>query len=599
MGVDLGGYSVQDAKAALTEQFNKYAQTDVVLRYGGKEWRTTPGALGVRFDADATVRQALQIGRSGGLPDQIGGQLASLRDGRTVSPVLTTDPERQAAVVNNLAREIDRPMINASLVTHPDGTIEMTASQIGRKLDTQDTLRRVKNALGVLPPVTTIDLPVTETPPRVVEAQLAAAKETAERILSSSLTLTAGSESLTFDRKQLTSMLSFRQEGDKTVAELDEKPLTEAVTQMAKKINRKPIDAKFRFTGGKVELVSESRDGVTVEVGPSVQLIRERSLTDQRTVALVTSVQPPKYASSDLANIVIKDKITEAATVYGDTGAERQYNLRLATSRLNGNVVPPGETFSFNAALGPTTLADGYKMAWGIISTPNGHETVPSEAGGICQVATTLFQATLWAGLKIDQRTEHIYWIPRYGKPPLGKTGLDATVDGSGSPDTLDFKFTNNTPNWLAIEARTDAMNLYFAIWGVKPDWTVEVGEPVITKVVKTDPAVRRELDNTLKPGQEVWVETAQDGFHVSVQRIVRQGGKVIDTYSVDSDYRPAYNVVRYGPPATPSPTPTPGAAGAPSGAPPAAGAAPQPQVTPQPQPTATPQPQATPTPKR
>lgn len=590
LGVDVGGYSAPDAKAALSAQFAKHAQSDITLRSGSKEWRTTPGALGVRFDADATIRNALSVGRAGNFLQNYGEQLAVLRGGATVAPVLSSDVERQSAVTANLAREIDRPMVNASLVVRPDGGVELTASQIGRKLDVQETARRLERSLAALS-TASIDLPVTETPARVVEAQLTAAKDTAERILRSSMTVTYGSQTTVLDRAKLTSMLSFRQEGEKTIAELDAKELNTIVTKMAEKINRAPNDARFVFKGGKAQLTSDSQEGLTVDVAASVQAVTQQALTDQRTVQLAVVVNRPKWLSSDLAKIQLSDKIVEAGTVYGDTGAERQDNLRLAVSRIDGYVIPPGEIFSFNKALGPTALADGYKMAWGIVSTGSGHETVPSEAGGICQVSTTLFHAAFWAGLQIDQRTEHLYWIPRYGQLPLGRTGLDSTVDGSGSEDTLDFKFTNDTTGWLAIQGRVDGQRMYFALLGVKPTWQVEVSDPVITNIVKTNPTQQRVFDPGLKPGQTVWVETPQDGFDVSFTRTVREGGRILSQYVVKSHFAPAYNILRYGPEPVPTPTPTPTPVGT---------VTPGQQGTPGPTPSPLPaQPIATATPKR
>lgn len=579
LGVDVGGYSAAEAKAALSAQFAKYAQADMVLRYGDKEWRATPGALGIRFDVEGTVRKALAIGRGSNIVQSVGDQIAVLRGGATVPPVLSFDLERQSAVMANLSREIDRPMINASLVVRPDGVVELTASQIGRKLDPQETARRLERTLAALS-TASIELPVTETAPRVIEAQLIAAKDTAERILRSPITITYGSETTVLDRGKLTSMLRFRQEGEKTIAELDAKEITAVVSKMAEKIDRAPRDARFALKGGKVQLVSESVDGLTVDVAASVQAIIQQALTEQRTVQLAVVVKQPKWLSSDIAKIQLPDTLIEAATVYGDTGADRQHNLRLAVSRLDGHIIPPGERFSFNKALGPTTLADGYKMAWGIVSTGSGHDTVQSEAGGICQVSTTLFHAALWAGLQIDQRTEHLYWIARYGQPPLGRTGLDSTVDGSGSEDTLDFKFTNNTPNWLAIRGWVDGQKMYFALLGVKPNWQVEVSEPVITNVVKTDPTQRRVFDPELKPGQTVWVETPQDGFDSEVTRTVWEDGRVISRYVVKSHYRPAYNIVKYGP----EPPPTPTATSVPAGV-----GTPGPTPATQPTPTATP----------
>lgn len=559
MGQDIGGYSPEEAKAIISSQFSKYAQTEVVLRDGSKEWRTTPSALGARLDAEATIRQAMAVGRGGGL-GQLVEQFSILRSGHSVAPVVTFDQERQRAVLTALAKEINRPMVNASLVVRPEGEVDMVASQVGRKLDLEATMARVAAVLAGMSE-TQIELPVVETQPRVVEEQLNAAKETAMMILSGPLTVFYGDRSATLDREDLTAMLTFRDENGRSVAELDWGMLTAFVTEMAESINQEPVDARLKFVDGSIQVLSDSKDGLTVDVPASVEAISQRAMsTTDRRVQLVVEVQQPKVRSQDVAGLHLPDKLATAVTSDGDTGAERRHNVRLAVSRLNGVVVAPGDTYSFNKALGPTRLADGYKMGWGIIGTGDGqHETVPSEAGGICQVATTLFHAAFWSGLKIDQRTEHLYWIPRYGKPPLGLTGLDATVDGSGSPDTLDFKFTNNTGNYIAIESGYDTNDIYFTIWGVKPNWTVEVHDPVITNVVPADKTLVRILDESLAPGQRVWTEVAQDGFDVSIRRIVREGNRVIDDLTVSSHYRPARNVERYGPP-LPGTTPTPGA---------------------------------------
>src|SRR5947207_1158555 len=82
----------------------------------------------------------------------------------------------------------------------------------------------------------------------------------------------------------------------------------------------------------------------------------------------------------------------------------------------------PPEVFSFNEAVGPTTLATGFRVGYGITSNGDRPQTVPSVGGGICQVATTVFQAAFWAGLPFVERHYHLYWISRYGVAPSGRT---------------------------------------------------------------------------------------------------------------------------------------------------------------------------------
>src|SRR5438105_3133326 len=90
-----------------------------------------------------------------------------------------------------------------------------------------------------------------------------------------------------------------------------------------------------------------------------------------------------------------------------------------------------------------------------------GARTVPSVAGGICQVATTLFQRVFWSGFPLIERRWHLYWIPAYTS--RGVVGLDATVDEDAG---LDFRWSNPTDGYVLIQAATDETNVYFGLYG-------------------------------------------------------------------------------------------------------------------------------------
>jgi vancomycin resistance protein YoaR len=108
---------------------------------------------------------------------------------------------------------------------------------------------------------------------------------------------------------------------------------------------------------------------------------------------------------------------------------------------------------------------------------------VPSVAGGICQVATTLFQPVFWAGYQLEERWWHLYWTPAYTS--RGFVGLDATVD----PDAgLDLKWINPTPDYVLIQASATADKVTFRLYGRKSAWSVQVDEPVISNRIAPDP---------------------------------------------------------------------------------------------------------------
>ncbi|HYI16134.1 MAG TPA: VanW family protein, partial [Thermomicrobiales bacterium] len=195
--------------------------------------------------------------------------------------------------------------------------------------------------------------------------------------------------------------------------------------------------------------------------------------------------------------------------------------------------------------VGAVTYDNGYRTGYGIVGTSNGSiSTIPSVGGGICQVATTVFQSVFRSGMPIEERSWHLYWIPRYGQPPSGMKGLDATVDDAYG---LDFQFKNTTNDWLAFKSWTDGVNVHFELWGTNPGWEVQVGQPVITNHQTASQEMVYEQTDQLPTGQSVFVEHAEDGFTATIHRTVRKDGQVIEERDFVSSYAPARNVTLVG----------------------------------------------------
>ncbi len=148
----------------------------------------------------------------------------------------------------------------------------------------------------------------------------------------------------------------------------------------------------------------------------------------------------PKVTTAELSSKLFCDVLGSAQTPYkGKDTNNRNTNLAVACEAINGLVLLPGETFSYNDTLGERTKEAGYKEAPSYV----GGLTVDTLGGGICQVSSTLYYSTLFADLEINERTNHGYvsdYIPK---------GMDATVTWEGA----DFKFTNSTNYPIRIEA--------------------------------------------------------------------------------------------------------------------------------------------------
>ncbi|MBI2954869.1 MAG: VanW family protein [Chloroflexi bacterium] len=571
-GTLLGSITRQEASATLVQQADLYSRDELRLRDRNGEWLASVKDLGGRPNTEQVLGAAYKIGREGNLLQQLGDQLDALRSGRTVAlPIVTLDEDRTAAFLTGLAKEIDRPVIDARLVIDADLRANVQPSQVGRELDIPKAVRLVASLWASVPD-NPLDLPVEETPPGVMEADLEPSRAALNTMLAAPLTLRFENRAWTLSRQDIAKLLNvddYVKDPGSGLPKLDGERLIGYVRGMAQEIDQAPLKPRLAFNAGKVQTIREGRPGYQLDVDATVAAVKNQVATDSRTVALPVGVIQAAGLAADRATI--KELVASASTSYAGSLPERSYNIELAATKLNGVVVGPGEIFSFNEELGPMTLQAGFKWGWGITQSEGQVATVPSVAGGICQVSSTLFQAIFWAGYQIEERNWHLYWINRYGQPPTGLKGLDATVDQVYDANgkltyAIDLKFKNTTPNPILVEAKAAGGKLTFSLYSTKPGWVVKVDPPKIEDIVKADPTVVREVDPSLPPGKDVWVEAAEDGFKSTIVRTVIEDGKEPRVLRLISTYKPSRNVALVGPPlgaqstppSSPAPTPNP-----------------------------------------
>ena len=167
-------------------------------------------------------------------------------------------------------------------------------------------------------------------------------------------------------------------------------------------------------------------------------------------------------------------------TTYGGIPS-RLHNVALVAQLIDGALVAPGKTFSFNGTTGERTAEKGFEEAPVII---NG-ELQTGLGGGICQVSTTVFNAVYEAGLQIDERTNHALYISHY---PLGR---DATVN---YPD-LDLKFTNDTDHWLLLRTFVGSGSLTVNLYGTPQNRRVETTAQPLRGRRRSDDQARARSD--------------------------------------------------------------------------------------------------------
>jgi hypothetical protein len=227
----------------------------------------------------------------------------------------------------------------------------------------------------------------------------------------------------------------------------------------------------------------------------------------------------------------IASVVSSYTTTYGGTPG-RLNNVQLVAKLIDGTLIAPGQTFSFNGTTGERTAAKGFQEAPVII---NG-ELQNGLGGGICQVSTTVFNAAFEAGLPITARTNHALYISHY---PLGR---DATVN---YPD-LDLKFANDTSHWLLLRTFVGAGSLTVNLYGTPVNRRVE---STTDPLVETGPVPVKETDDpTLAKGKRVTDEFGSPPRQTSVHRLVYdQSGKLLYDNTWRSFYVGEPSLVRVG----------------------------------------------------
>lgn len=411
-GIDVGGMTKGEAVRAVKDAIgDSYAKTDMVVNLPGETLVLSPSDIGVSFDAKSAVAAAFSFGRTG-----------------------TAEEQREAfasAASGNYAVEL-LPYLNMN-TDKIRSALEEYASQYSGKY---------------VPSGYALDGEMPSLDPKSFD----------ENTPCQTLVLTVGTPGFCLDMDSVfqqilecynshTFVLNFNEDSpEATPAPLD-------------------LDAIFReVTIDPVEPVIDRKtfSSTTGSYGYTFDLAKAKSLVSKAgygdTLSVPMEYDPPKLVGDE---VYFQDVLGYCLTPHG-ANENRNANLRLACAALNGLVIQPGETISYNETLGERTAENGYKPA----PAYSGTNLVDSIGGGICQVSSTLYLASLFAELETVDRINHGY--PVNYIPP----GLDATVSW-GSPD-LKIKNDSHLPVKIVAEEADGFVKIW--IMGTElRDYTVKM----------------------------------------------------------------------------------------------------------------------------
>ena len=328
----------------------------------------------------------------------------------------------------------------------------------------------------------------------------------------------------------------------------NEEKISEFVKKVATAVNQNAKNATITRSGGSFT-IGQHAEGRIVDEEKLMKDLQDaiNELNPDAVVEADIVVSQPEITSEALANI--DSQLSVYTTNYSSSAAGRKYNVGLAASKINGAVIMPGETFSYNAEVGPVTAAAGFQNAGVFV----GNKVEEGIGGGLCQVSSTLYQAALHSNLEIAQRRNHSM-VVSYLKP-----GMDAVVYGP----YLDLKFTNTYANPIYISAYGDNSNLTIAVYGHKADmggYTYKIFSET-TSVIQ--PKTIEKEDPTKFVGETEVEFKPVTGYTSKTYKQTIKDGKVVKTEVISQDtYKKVDKVVLVGtkpkPAPTPAPTPTP-----------------------------------------
>lgn len=332
--------------------------------------------------------------------------------------------------------------------------------------------------------------------------------------------------------KRIKSIIDTKKNGKeiKLNTSYDTNAIDEWATMISDDINLQSKDAQFNFNGGNMKVTQEV-------VGRKVdtELLKkkiEENIEVLGDIEIPVEEIQPNMTSALLSRI--NGIIGQFSTSFKTSSSDRKENIRVSSKAINGQLIMPGETASFNNMTGPRTKEKGYKEANIILEG----EFIPGVGGGVCQMSTTLYNALIRADLTIVQRSPHS--IPSTYVP----YGQDAAV----SYGHLDLKFRNDFDFPIYINSFVKGDQVFVNIYGdvnVK-NYTIKIDSEIVETIKPNEEIIE---DKNLAPGEKKVEQSGRTGYKVKTYSTKIRNGQVIEKKLLNSDfYKPRKYIYKFGP---------------------------------------------------
>lgn len=328
--------------------------------------------------------------------------------------------------------------------------------------------------------------------------------------------------------KQIENQIHNNKQNEIQIAVSNASPNEIDIESIYKEIFKEAQNAYLEIETGKI---NPEQDGIDFAISrqEAIEMLEDK----KEEYIIPLKITKPQTTLADLGDKVFSDELGKYNTRYSITNENRNTNIELASQKIDGYILKPGETFSYNKVVGERTIKAGYKEAAVYV---NG-EVVDGIGGGICQVSSTLYNAVIYANLEIVSRKNH-YFLTSY---------VGASRDATVSYGTIDFKFKNNRNYPIKIECKAKNGISEVRILGRKEETEYEVviqNEitqilPYTTKIINTD---------KLQSGVQRIVRKGTNGYKSEAYKVLKLNGKIISKELLSKDsYNPMQEIIEVG----------------------------------------------------
>lgn len=563
--LNLSGRSLDQAKKLINEKVDKISQNGIILSYKDSQTTIMPvvssadGDLAIQiinFNAEKTAEAAMNYGRQEKFFVNLEKKLSLLAGKKQLFLNISVDQDRVKKILEDNFSKTYEPAKDASLIIKPAGPggdyeFSVAKEKFGKIIDYEEIIGQMISNLSNFNPAEIKLSTITQYPKILAQDSLNIESQARALLNSAPVTLKYGDKKWTISQNQLAELLALKSNNsaaDKVGVGLDEVKASAYLTEkIAPQIDIQPIEAKFEVKDGKVAEFQNGQSGLTLDIKSSLVKI-EDEISSGEEIELVVKVQPVLTSAGDINSFGIKEIIGIGTSNFAGSPLNRRHNIRVGANSVNGTLIRPGEEFSLLKVLGEVNGATGYLPELVIKEG----KTLPEFGGGLCQIGTTMFRSVIASGLPVTLRRNHSYRVVYY-EP----AGTDATIYNPWP----DFRFINDTANYILIQSKISGDNISFEFWGTRDGRLVEKTKPTIYNIVRPEPGKIIET-LSLKPGEKKCTERAHNGADAYFDYKVTYSDGAVKTKRFSSHYVPWQEVCLLGvaklsaPPETATSTP-------------------------------------------